>query len=72
MKIDPSKYCSIKTCAAEAGVSRMTIREAVKSGRLQGVQIDGYFFALKSACRRFKLDPVRTGRPRIHPADGTR
>lgn len=68
--INPKDYVSIQTGARLAGVSRLTLRQAVKSGRVRGIEIDGYYFALRSACEKFETDPVRTGRPRMHPADG--
>lgn len=68
--IDPKKYVSIQTGARLAGVARITLREAIKSGRLQGIEIDGYYFALRSACENFERDPVGRGRPRVRPADG--
>jgi hypothetical protein len=68
--IDPKKYVSIQTGARLAGVSRLTLREAVKAGRVSGIEIDGYYFALRSACEKFERDPVGRGRPRTRPADG--
>jgi hypothetical protein len=69
-KIDPAHYVSIQTGARLAAVSRLTLREAVKAGRVQGIEIDGYYFALRSACEKFERDPVGRGRPRTRPADG--
>lgn len=69
-KIDHTLYVSIQTGARIAGCSKFTLREAIKKGRLQGIEIDGYYFALRSACEKFTLDPVGRGRPRVHPADG--
>jgi len=62
--IDPKKYVSIQTGARLAGVARLTLREAIKSGRVPGIEIDGYYFALRSACEKFERDPVGRGRPR--------
>lgn len=69
-KVDPKLYVSIQTGARLAGVARITLREAIKAGRVQGIEIDGYYFALRSACEKFERDPVGRGRPRIRPADG--
>jgi hypothetical protein len=69
-KIDPTLYCSIQTGARLAGVSRLHLRESVKSGRIQGIVIDGYYFALRSSCEQFERDPSGRGRPRTRPANG--
>lgn len=69
-KIDLSLYCTIKTAATIAGCGRLTIRRAIKDGRIQGIMIDRQYFALRSSVERFQLDPVGRGRPRIRPADG--
>lgn len=66
--IDPTKYVSIQTGARLAGVARITLRQAIKSGRVPGVEIDGYYFALRSACDQFERDPVGRGRPQATPA----
>ena len=66
--IDPAKYVSIQTGARLAGVARITLRQAIKSGRVPGVEIDGYYFALRSACEAFERDPVGRGRPPSTPA----
>lgn len=66
--IDPTKYVSIQTGARLAGVARITLRQAIKSGRVPGVEIDGYYFALRSACEQFERDPVGRGRPAATPA----
>jgi hypothetical protein len=69
-KIDPSHYVSIQTGARLAGISRLHLRECIKAGRVQGIEIDGYYFALRSSCEKFERDPVGRGRPRTKPADG--
>jgi hypothetical protein len=69
-KIDPALYCSIQTGARIAGVSRLHLRESIKAGRVQGIEIDGYYFALRSSCEAFERDPTGRGRPRTRPADG--
>lgn len=66
--IDPTKYVSIQTGARLAGVARLTLRDAIKSGRVQGIEIDGYYFALRSSCEKFERDPVGRGRPTSTPA----
>lgn len=67
-RIDPTLYVSIQTGARLAGVAKITIREAIKSGRIKGVELDGYYFALRSDCEAFERDPVGRGRPRLSPA----
>jgi hypothetical protein len=73
-KIDPKAYVSIQTGARLAGVSRYYLRELVKkgpgAGGIAGIEIDGYYFALRTACEKWTRDPVGRGRPRIHKADG--
>jgi hypothetical protein len=66
--IDPAQYVSIQTGASLAGVTRLTLREAIKAGRVRGMEIDGYYFALRSACENFEKDPKGGGRPRATPA----
>lgn len=62
--IDPKKYVSIQTGARLAGISRYYLREQIKKGRIPGIEIDGYYFALRSACEKFERDPIGRGRPR--------
>lgn len=66
--IDPKKYVSIQTGARLAGIARLTLRQAIKSGRVKGIEIDGYFFALRSDCESFERDPVGRGRPPAAPS----
>jgi hypothetical protein len=61
--IDPKKYVSIQTGARLAGVARITLRGAIKSGRVKGIEIDGYYFALRADCENFTRDPIGRGRP---------
>lgn len=68
--VDPSKYVSIQTGARLAGLSRLYLRELVKAGKIKGIEIDGYYFALRSDCEKFERDPSGRGRPRTRPADG--
>lgn len=68
--VDPKKYVSIKTAAAIAGVSRLYMRTMVKDGRIPGIEIDGYYFALRTACEKYERHPSNLGRPRTKPADG--
>jgi hypothetical protein len=68
--VDPKKYVSIQTGARLAGVSRYYMRQLVKSGRVQGIEIDGYYFALRSSCEKWERDPAGKGRPRTKDADG--
>jgi hypothetical protein len=69
-RIDPTLYCSIQTGARLAGVSRLHLRQLIKANRLPGIEIDGYYFAVRAACEKFERDPTGRGRPRTRPADG--
>ena len=69
-KIDPKAYVSIQTGARIAGLSRLHLRRLIKAGRIQGIEIDGYYFALRTSCEKFERDPVGSSRPRTRPADG--
>jgi len=68
-KIDPSLYVTIGHAAKLAGVTRFWLREQVKQGRVQGVQIDGIWFALRSSVQAFAKNPCSVGRPRSGAAE---
>lgn len=63
-KIDPTLYVTIGHAAKLAGVTRFWLREQVKAGRVQGVCIDGVYFALRSSVQAFAKSPSGIGRPR--------
>lgn len=62
MKIDPSLYIRIGTAAAIADVSPLWMRTKVQTGAIKGVEIDGQWFALRSAVEAYQRSD--TGRPR--------
>lgn len=63
-RIDPTQYVRIGTAAKLAGVCREWLRRHVQTGKLPGVEIDGVWFALRSAAAAFQRDPSGRGRPR--------
>lgn len=62
-KIDPALYVTIGSAAAIADVDRFWMRQLVKSGRISGVEIDGQWFALRSAVEAYQRSDM--GRPRL-------
>lgn len=65
-KIDPAHYVTIGTAAGIADVDRFWMRQMVKSGRIAGVEIDGQWFALRSAVEGYQRSDM--GRPRLSRA----
>ncbi len=63
MKIDPALYVTIGTAAKLADVDRFWMRQLVKSGRISGVEIDGQWFALRTAVEKYERSDM--GRPRL-------
>ena len=61
--IDPDKYITVGHAADIACVSRLWMREQVKTGRLPGVCMDGIWFVLRTAAEGFERHPT-AGRPR--------
>jgi hypothetical protein len=62
-KIDPSLYVTIGNAARIADVDRFWMRQLVKAGKISGVEIDGQWFALRSAVEKYQRSD--TGRPRL-------
>jgi hypothetical protein len=62
-KIDPTLYVTIGSAARIADVDRFWMRQLVKSGKISGVEIDGQWFALRSAVEKYQRSD--TGRPRL-------
>jgi hypothetical protein len=60
--IDLERYVSVGTAADAAGVSRLWMRELIKSGKVAGVQIDSRWFAERAAVAAYQRSA--TGRPR--------
>lgn len=65
-KIDPTLYVTIGSAAKIADVDRFWMRQLVKSGRISGVEIDGQWFALRSAAEAYQRSDM--GRPRLRRA----
>ena len=63
-KIDPDKYVTIGTAAKMANVSRYWMRQLVKENTVAGIEIDGQFFALRSAVEAYARTPIPGSRPR--------
>jgi len=61
-KIDPALYVRVGTAADLANVSRFWMLQAVKAGRVAGIEIDGQWFVLRSAAVAFERHPY-AGRP---------
>lgn len=66
MKIDPTLYVRIGTAAAIAGVSTLWMRTKVQTGAIKGIEIDGQWFALRSAVDAYQRTDA--GRPRLDRA----
>lgn len=66
-KINPADYVTAGTAAALAGVARQHVTREARGGRLAGIMLDGQWLILRSAAESYERDPVRGGRPRIHP-----
>lgn len=63
-KIDPTLYVTIGTAAKIADVSRYWMRQLVQSEKkFCGFEIDGQWFALRSACEAYTR--TNAGRPRL-------
>lgn len=65
-KIDPALYVTIGTAAKLADVSRYWMRQRVQDGTISGVEIDGQWFALRSAAEGYRRSAC--GRPRAAKA----
>ncbi len=63
-KIDPDKYVTVGTAAKLANVSRFWMRSLVKEGHVAGIEIDGQYFALRSAVDAYARTPIPGSRPR--------
>lgn len=63
-KIDPDKYVTIGTAAKLANVSRYWMRQLVKENTVAGIEIDGQYFALRSAVEAYARTPIPGSRPR--------
>lgn len=61
-KIDPTLYVTIGTAAKIADVTRFWMRQRVQSDAVPGFEIDGQWFALRSACEAYSR--TNAGRPR--------
>ena len=61
-KIDPSLYIRVGTAADLANVSRQWMLQHVQTGKIAGIEIDGQWFALRSAALAFERHP-HAGRP---------
>ena len=61
-KIDPSLYIRVGTAADLANVSRQWMLQHVQTGKVAGIEIDGQWFALRSAALAFERHP-HAGRP---------
>ena len=61
-KIDPSLYIRVGTAADLANVSRQWMLSHVQTGKIAGIEIDGQWFALRSAALAFERHP-HAGRP---------
>lgn len=62
-KIDPTLYVTIGSAARIADVDRFWMRQLVKAGKIPGVEIDGQWFALRSAVEKYQRSEM--GRPRL-------
>lgn len=62
-KIDPALYVTIGNAARIADVDRFWMRQLVKRGTISGVEIDGQWFALRSAVEKYQRSSL--GRPRL-------
>jgi hypothetical protein len=61
-KIDPTLYVRVGTAADLANVSRQWMLQHVQTGKIPGIEIDGQWFALRSAALAFERHP-NAGRP---------
>jgi hypothetical protein len=61
-KIDPALYIRVGTAADLANVSRQWMLQHVQTGKIAGIEIDGQWFALRSAALAFERHP-HAGRP---------
>ena len=61
-KLDPSLYIRVGTAADLANVSRQWMLQHVQTGKIAGIEIDGQWFALRSAALAFERHP-HAGRP---------
>ena len=64
MKIDPSLYVTVGRAATLAGVSRYWMRQLAQAGSIQGVEIDGIWFVLRSAAESYERPCPAEGRPK--------
>ena len=62
-KIDPTLYVTIGNAAKIADVDRFWMRQLVQRGTVAGVEIDGQWFALRSAAEKYQRTEL--GRPRL-------
>jgi hypothetical protein len=56
-KIDPTLYVRVGTAADLANVSRQWMLQHVQTGKIPGIEIDGQWFALRSAALAFERHP---------------
>jgi hypothetical protein len=56
-KIDPTLYVRVGTAADLANVSLQWMLQHVQTGKIPGIEIDGQWFALRSAALAFERHP---------------